>query len=567
VVWAESGPTWTIRGRRLSGGPISTFASGAANFLHPRISGDRVVFEQHGPSAPGGDVFAYEISTTASYPVATGPLPENQPDIDGTRVVYIRFRSQDLNGDGDVFLYDFGTGLTTQLTTTPALRRRPRISGNTVVWYEGPNGDWDVRGYDLVSGTDLPLVVGPSSAGIPDVDGHDVVFSDDRNGDWDIYRLTLNRAPEASAGPDQEVAATSPQGALVTLDGSASSDPDGDPLTFTWTGPFGILSGAVVSAPVPVGTSEITLTVADAWGGSASDTLTVAVRATASCPEVYVETFDPHGAHADPAGWVDFGLDDHGPVEAEGFRTSRFGRRIVYEARRACRASEYRSPEALAWRDYEWSGWYRPAHGKKGGDGFFVYSDLLAERFYLLGFPSHSHGHEGYRLVKSGGGRLEGRVRSGFVPRGGAWHRFRVQVVNEPDATRIRARFWKAGRREPSKWMIDARDPVDPLRSGAIGVLALARGARYEDFRVQALSGPASGISGDRDGDGICDGEDRYPDEAGALAPRRQGRHDPGERQDDDVDDEDARAETHGTSSSRCRWGSTFLRCPSGHFR
>ena len=40
-----------------------------------------------------------------------------------------------------------------------------------------------------------------------------------------------NLAPVANAGPDQTVAT----GATVTLDGSASSDADGDALVFSWS--------------------------------------------------------------------------------------------------------------------------------------------------------------------------------------------------------------------------------------------------------------------------------------------------------------------------------------------
>src|SRR5438046_1348119 len=52
-----------------------------------------------------------------------------------------------------------------------------------------------------------------------------------------------NNPPTASAGGDQVVNA----GASVTLDGSASSDPEGDALAFTWTqiaGPPVVLSSA-----------------------------------------------------------------------------------------------------------------------------------------------------------------------------------------------------------------------------------------------------------------------------------------------------------------------------------
>ena len=93
--------------------------------------------------------------------------------------------------------------------------------------------------------------------------------------------LLLNVVPTADAGPDQTGALIS-GGAVVTLDGSGSSDPDGDPLAFTWTGPFSEGGGTVtgVSPTVTLATSgvrTITLTVDDGKGGSDTDTVDITV--------------------------------------------------------------------------------------------------------------------------------------------------------------------------------------------------------------------------------------------------------------------------------------------------
>lgn len=86
-----------------------------------------------------------------------------------------------------------------------------------------------------------------------------------------------NKPPVANAGADRTVEATSSTGATVKLDGSASSDPDGDPLTFSWNGPFGTLTGPIIIPTLPLGTSTITLTVDDGRGATATATVHVTV--------------------------------------------------------------------------------------------------------------------------------------------------------------------------------------------------------------------------------------------------------------------------------------------------
>jgi hypothetical protein len=103
----------------------------------------------------------------------------------------------------------------------------------------------------------------------------------------------------ANAGLDQLVSVGATCQAPVTLNGTGSSDPDGDTLAYTWTSanlpPFPpvMLSGSgdvgmgpTPAAPLAPGVYTIVLTVNDGRGGMASDTVVVTVRDTT--PPVFV---------------------------------------------------------------------------------------------------------------------------------------------------------------------------------------------------------------------------------------------------------------------------------------
>ena len=92
-----------------------------------------------------------------------------------------------------------------------------------------------------------------------------------------LFSKVSNQPPVADAGPDQSVDCALSSGADVTLDGSGSSDPDSDPLTYTWTGAFGTTSGVSPTIIFLPGTYTINLTVIDGNGGTASDQVYITV--------------------------------------------------------------------------------------------------------------------------------------------------------------------------------------------------------------------------------------------------------------------------------------------------
>jgi hypothetical protein len=117
-----------------------------------------------------------------------------------------------------------------------------------------------------------------------------------------ITVATGNLPPVANAGPDQTVTT----GQLVTLNGTGSTDPNGDPLTYSWClrgrpqGSTATLNGANTARPTftpdVAGSYVLCLTVNDGQSGSASDSVVVEARPAGFATgvlEAYVKASNP----------------------------------------------------------------------------------------------------------------------------------------------------------------------------------------------------------------------------------------------------------------------------------
>ncbi len=119
-----------------------------------------------------------------------------------------------------------------------------------------------------------------------------------------VVATVANSAPVANPGPGQNVIA----GAPVSLNGSASSDVNGDPLSYLWTlekpsGSNAVLTAANTATPSfvtdLVGFYVVTLHVNDGKGSSTSATVTIAATPAAQGNGTWTTTLKPRDFNGD----------------------------------------------------------------------------------------------------------------------------------------------------------------------------------------------------------------------------------------------------------------------------
>ena len=159
----------------------------------------------------------------------------------------------------------------------------PENDSLTYAWSEGANsvGSGAQVTVNVASGTHTFTLTVTDSHGASSTDDVTVVVNPEPNAD-----------PVAQAGSDQSVTVAhdgnpATNTASFTIDGSTSSDPDSDSLTYAWK-ESGLTIGSTASLNLsrPAGTYTFTLTVTDPYGKTNADDVVVVVLPEPNSPPV-----------------------------------------------------------------------------------------------------------------------------------------------------------------------------------------------------------------------------------------------------------------------------------------
>jgi hypothetical protein len=233
---------------------------------------------------------------------------------------------------------------------------------------------------------------------------------------------------------------------------------------------------------------------------------------TSDCPPEWNEDFEGVAHGTPPDGWV----------LLEEIPTPRFRVVSAFSSARLESAPTGRGSllfvgtgEAFQWRNYELSATLRQEELDDDSDddddcsfraGVSFYARPADGSSYRLELSNADCDDAKMRLVKIASHQLSVLAERDLDEEldDDESIRIDVEVSNDVSTTVLRARIATRKR----EWMLEAEDTVDPLRSGTVGAWGNFVEAYWDDFHVRELQGFESGISGDADGDGVCDVED-----------------------------------------------------------
>jgi len=268
-----------------------------------------VTLDGSGSFDPNGDPLAYEWSQLDGAGVELSNPTVSTPNFLGKAWGLYRFELQ--VSDGTVTSVPDEVSVTIR-NVAPTADAGPDqvVDAGTQVMLDGsgsrdPNGDTLSCSWSQAEGPAVALeddlactsTLVPTSSG---VHVFELIVSDGQLSSTadqaQVVVNAVNQVPTANAGEDQLVLVND----AVTLDGSGSTDPDGDPLTYAWQqaeGPAtvsleGASSEAATFTPPETGTYRFELVVSDGETSSAPDAVTVTVENENRVPVAMVAQMD-----------------------------------------------------------------------------------------------------------------------------------------------------------------------------------------------------------------------------------------------------------------------------------
>jgi predicted aspartyl protease len=286
-----------------------------------------------------GDAISYSWSLTtvpsgsdASLVSTSNVSPTFTADVDGSYIAQLIVNDGTVDSTADTVTIAAATANSAPMASAGPDQNIATTSVVTLNGNASSDADVDAISYSwslttVPSGSDALLVntTNVSPTFTADIDGSYIVQLIVNDGTIDstadtvtIAAATANSAPMASAGPDQNIATTS----VVTLNGNASSDADGDAISYSWsltTVPSGSDASLVSTTNVsPTFTADIDgsyiaqLIVNDGTVDSTADTVTIVAATANSAPMANA------GADQNVLAGTTVFLDASGSTDADG---------------------------------------------------------------------------------------------------------------------------------------------------------------------------------------------------------------------------------------------------------
>src|SRR5690606_24167975 len=178
---------------------------------------------------------------------------------------------------------------------------------------------WLVNGNEIATGVNPTVVLPVGSTTVVLT-----VTDDDGATDTDsvviMINSTGNMAPRADAGPNQTITDTNDgDDAAITLDGSASTDPDGEIVAYSWSVNEPVIAAGVNPTVVlPIGSTTVELTVTDDDGATDTDSVVIMINSPDNVAPVADAGPDQTIMDTDADGEEEVTLDGSGSTDSGG---------------------------------------------------------------------------------------------------------------------------------------------------------------------------------------------------------------------------------------------------------